>query len=298
MTDSFVGFLKKQEVKYYSHLDISKISSIGIGGRARLAIFPGSEEEFIKIIDFLTNEKIKYRLVGRMTNILPCDEDYSGALISSLKMSSYSRAENRVYAECGVSTSRLLSELSALSLGGCEELFGIPGSVGGMIYSNAGAFGREISDVCESVRLYLPKEKRVITATASDMDFAYRSQKYKGSDAVILGATLTFSSLDTEEIKARHRDFIRRRREAQPYGEKSLGSIFKRHGSAPTSRLIDELGLKGYRIGGAEISKKHAGFIVNVGGASSLDVKLLINKIKNEIYAKHGFIPEEEIEYL
>ena len=233
-----------------------------------------------------------------MTNILPCDGCFSGVLVITAKMNNYSVAENKVYAECGVAFSRLLSNRADKELGGYEQLFGIPGSVGGMIYSNAGAFGREISDVCESVRLYFPKEKRVAVTKRDEMGFLYRSQKYKGTDAVILGADFSFLSLPRDKIKARQAEFIKVRKAKQPYGEKSLGSIFKRRADIPVSRLIDELMLKGTRFGGAEISKKHAGFIINSGGATALDVKILISRVKNEIYAKYGFIPEEEIEYL
>lgn len=298
MTLSFLEFLKKQEVENYSHFDLKKVSAIGVGGRTRFAVFPKSEEEFIKVIDVLTDEKIKYKTVGKMTNILPSDEDFSGVLVFTTKMRTFSVAETRVYAECGVAFSRFLLLLSEKSLGGGEQLYGIPGSVGGMIYSNAGAYGKEICELCESVRLYFPSEKKLLDVPREKMEFSYRNQKYKGTDAIILGARLVFLPASKDEIRAGFSEITEKRKSTQPYGEKSLGSIFKRRGSLAVSFIVDELGLKGARFGGAMISDKHAGFIVNRGGATSLDIKMLISRIKNEVYAKYGFIPEEEIEYL
>lgn len=298
MALGFSDFLKRQEIENYSRFDLKSVSAIKVGGRADFAVFPSCEEELIKVIDFLTDEKIKYRTVGKMTNILPSDEDYGGVIIFTRHLSKYSVKNNRVYAECGVGFTKMLSHLALQNLGGGEELYGIPGSVGGMIYSNAGAYGKEISELCESVLLYFPSEKRTITVTSEEMGFSYRTQRYQGTDAVILGASFLFENSPREKTLEGFSEIIDKRRKTQPYGEKSLGSIFKRHTGTPVSRIIDELGLKGLRYGGALISNKHAGFIVNAGGATSLDIKMLVARIKNEVYKKYGFIPEEEIEYL
>ncbi len=298
MTDSFLGFLKKQEVESYPLFDIKRVSPIGVGAQARLAVFPRSEEEFIKIIEFLVKNGERYKIVGKMTNILPSDEIYDGVLIFTAKLNKYFLSENTVYAECGVMFSALLSSLSDNSIAIQCELFGIPGSVGGMIYTNAGAFGGQISDCCESVKIYFPSENRISDISARDMEFSYRKQKFLGTDAVFLGASFRIFKEEREKIKERFSEFIERRRKTQPIGEMSLGSVFKRCEGTPVSLLVDRLGLKGASVGGALVSYKHAGFIVNSGGASSLDIKRLICKIKNEVYSQYGFIPEEEIEYL
>lgn len=298
MTDCFEDFLKKQDVKSEANFCMSRYSSIGIGGVARLAIMPDSEEKLIKTIDFLTEKSQRFKILGRMTNVLPCDSEYDGVLIITSNLNSFSVTENIVYAECGVSFSKLLRVLSEKSLGGAEALFGIPGSVGGMIFSNAGAYNREISDFVKNVRIYFPKERKIAILDRSDMQFSYRNQKFKGTDAIFLGATFCFDALDASEISGKLSEIISLRKSSQPYGEMSLGSIFKRNKGRPVSMLIDKLGFKGARVGGAMVSQKHAGFIINVGGASAMDVKLLISRIKNAVYHSYGFIPEEEIEYL
>ena len=298
MTQCLTDFLKKQDVEFYELFEMSKISSIGIGGRARLFALPNSEEKLIKLIDFLVDNNEKYMIVGRMTNILPCDDEYTGVLISITKIANYNVAERTCFADCGVIFSKLLSDVSGMGYGGMEELFGIPGSIGGMITGNAGAYGKSISDFIISVNVYDPLKKTKYALSAEEMGFAYRDSIVKHSRLIVLSASFLFSLKSESEIKARFKEVISMRKASQPYGQKSLGSIFKRSGDIPISLLIDKLGLKGRRIGGAEISKKHAGFIVNVDKATAKDVTELIKIIKDKLFSVYGVVAEEEIQFM
>ena len=298
MTRSLIDFLKKQDVEFIESFDISSVSAIGIGGVASVAVMPNDETQLINVIEFLYSNGIKFKIVGRMTNILQIEDIYNGVLILTGKMSGYSLAENIVAVKCGAVLSKILKEVSAENLGGAEELYGIPGSVGGMVYGNAGAYGKAVSDIFVSARFYCPSEKRIFHLTNSDMNFSYRSSLIKNTDYVLLSSELLFQNKQKEDVTKRIREITNLRQLSQPYGKKSLGSVFKRYSDVPISKLIDELGLKGLTVGGASVSKKHAGFIVNNGDARAGDVLRLIEIIKEKIYNAYGIVAEEEIEYM
>ena len=298
MLRCFMEFLKKHDVKYVESFDISRVSSIGIGGNALIAVMPSDTERLIKVLDFLEGKWFKYKIVGEMSNILPPDAFYDGVLVLTRKMSGYSLAENALTVNCGAKISSVLSKVAKKNLGGMEELFGIPGSVGGMVSGNAGAYGKSISDFFIDAKIYSPSKKCVISVDRSQMDFSYRNSSIKNTDNVLLSASFSLQSIPYEKIKEKMKTVISKRKSAQPYSEKSLGSIFLRCGDIPTSLMIDRLGLKGYSIGGAEISTKHAGFIINRENATSKDVKELISFIKDKVFSSYGVMPKEEIEYL
>ncbi len=294
----FTEFLKKHDVEYVESFDISRISSIGIGGNALLAVIPNDTDKLIKVLDFLKDNRLQYKIVGEMSNILPSDDFYDGILLLTRKIQCYSLAENVLTVDCGAKLSSVLSKVARKNLGGMEELFGIPGSVGGMVSGNAGAYGKSISDFFIEAEIYSPSKKCVMTVSRNQMDFSYRSSSIKNTDSVLLSASFSLESIPYEIIKEKMQSVISKRKSAQPYSEKSLGSVFLRCGDIPTSLMIDRLGLKGYSIGGAEISAKHAGFIINKGNATSWDVKELISFIKDKVFSSYGVIPKEEIEYL
>lgn len=298
MTRSLFDYFKEQDVEIYRSLDISAISSIGIGTVCDYAVYPHNEEEFLSVISFLEDNSVKYFVIGRMTNVLPCTESYRGVIVFTSKMQGYSAAENVVSAECGMAFSLLLKRAATDSLGGYEELFGIPGSIGGMVYNNAGAFGKSVSDCFLRARLFSLDDVKLISITSSDMQFSYRKSLLQNKRFLLLSAEFAFVRKDKTDISEAMRKTVSKRKNSQPTMDKSLGSIFKRHEGVPVSKAIDELGLKGFRIGGAEISKKHAGFIINVGGATSDDVLRLIEIIKVKILKEYGFVAEEEIELL
>jgi len=295
MYDCFLEKIKKQEVEIYENFLIKTVSPIAIGARAALLIYPLSELSFIKSIEYLTQLCITYKIVGRMSNILPRDDYFDGVIISTAKLSAYTVSDNIITAQCGIPLPYLAKELEARSISALEELSGIPGTLGGALVSNAGAFGKEISEVVIDASVYDGKE--VYTITKSDMRFSYRDSIFKKDKICIISSRLIATPMTREKIAQKMSEVKIARISSQPKG-RTLGSVFKRYNGIPVSALIDNLGLKGFKIGGAEISKKHAGFIVVYDNATANDVRKLISFVKSRVREAYGFTPEEEIEYL
>ena len=298
MTERFFDFFKKQEVEIYKNRSLSEISYIGIGGIAKMLILPESLEKLKLTTTYLLKNNVKYKVVGNMSNLLPLDDGFDGAIIKSDKISGFSLAENKVSVLSGTLMPSLSRRLSTLSVGGFEPLSGIPGTIGGMLQSNAGAFGSEISDLLVSVETYFPAAEKTEVLSREELCFSYRDSFFRRNNAVILRAEFLRKNCDSKEIFSKIREVAHKRRETQPIDKRTLGSVFYRINGVSAGRLIDELGLKGVSIGDAEISDKHAGFIVNKGSATSADYLKLINLIKNRVFEKHGIWLKEEIEVL
>lgn len=291
-------FLDGEGISYINDASMKEYTTIRVGGCAECMIFPRTQDELIRTVDYLCYNKNKYKIIGRMSNILPCDQYYGGALVNTANLCGYMRCGTVVKAECGVLFPTLLARMSAFSLGGLEALALIPGTVGGMITSNAGAFGGEISDFLIDVDVYSPSEGRRMTLTTAELNFSYRSSSVKDTDYVILSAKFLFENKSTDVIARELQKNALRRRSTQPIGKPSLGSIFRKTDFTSAGYYIERCGLKGYSVGDAEISKKHAGFIINNGNATAEDVKKLILLVKDAVFEKFGIRLAEEIEYL
>ena len=298
MFDELYGVLKTQDVEIFENYPISRLSSIRIGGRVSLLLRPGPAYAFVCAVDSVRTLGLRYKIIGGMTNILPSDADYDGVFISTLRLNDYTTEGNILHVSSGARLCSLARHLSGLGLGGYEELVGIPGSIGGLVVSNAGAFGKEISDILLSVTLYFPEEKIIRRLYASELDFSYRQSNITELGAIILNAELSLKSEAPDSVKKKILYYKRKREETQPIGKPSLGSIFKRPQGDYAARLIDACGLRGTRLGGAEISSKHAGFIVNNGGATSMQVKLLCELCEQRVFDRFGITLEREIEIL
>ncbi len=298
MIHYFEDFLKKHDVKFYKSYKIKNISALNIGGMADLVAFPDSREKLVEVTSFAYKNNYPYKIIGKMTNILPPDGCYHGILISVKDINRYIILENKISAECGALISTIISKAAKRGLGGLYNLYGIPGTLSGAVAGNAGAYGNSISDFFEIGEFYSPKEDKRFCLSNSEMKFLYRTSLMKQTDFVLLSVILkAYPILPTEEM-ARMRDVILKRKRSQPYEQKSLGSIFKRSGDVPISKLIDNLGMKGFSVGGAQISEKHAGFIINTGNATASDFIDLANLIKSKVYNRYGITPEFEIEIL
>ena len=276
---------------------MSAHTTFKIGGKARLALFPLDTEAFVGALCTLTDGGIRFMTVGNGSNLLFADEGYDGVVVITTQMKSIKTDGNKVFAEAGAPLTKTAAVARDASLTGLEFAYGIPGSVGGAIYMNAGAYGGDISQVLVSCRAYDTKEKKLVTFDNSACDFSYRNSIFEknGARYHVIDAVFELEKGDKAEISAEMDDFMARRRDKQPLEFPSAGSAFKRLDGYYTARLIDEAGLKGFRIGGAEVSTKHAGFIINTGGATAGDVRELIAHIKRVIFEKHGLSIEEEI---
>ncbi len=290
--------LKEKDVKIIKDAQFSKISYVRIGGMARAAIFPKNEQELIFALDLAKECGIHSRVLGRMSNILPPDGVFDGVIIKTDNISEIEYENDVCCAGAGVSLARLCASLLKNGLSCLEELSGIPASVGGAVYMNAGAYGREISDNLISVLCYDKDTGILRELSLSELDFSYRHSSFSETGHIILSARFRCIRKEKEDIKSRMLELGRKRRKTQPLSYPSLGSIFKRTPYASAAELIDKAGLKGFRIGDCEVSKKHAGFIVNLGSATSEDYKSVIEAVRTRVRECFGVQLEEEIEYL
>ena len=296
--NELISFLENQDVEYQKGKMLSALTSVGIGGVAKLFISPNSKEKFAKTLKYLYDNKIRHHIVGNMTNILPSDDDIESVLVSTLKIDRCTVEDKTVYADCGVLFSRLIQRAGKNSLGGYEALFGIPGTVGAMLSINAGAYGVSASDFLNTVEVYDSRDGYMMTLKKEDVAFFYRGSELKKQGLTVLGATFSLIPSDKQKINYKIKQTIDKRKATQPIGSKTLGSVFKRTDSLPASFMIDRCGLKGIRIGNIEVSEKHAGFFVNKGGGTSSDFLKLTEIVKNKVKQKYGITLEEEFEYL
>ncbi len=289
---------KEHDVEYKRNFKLSSLSSVKTGGIADFAAFPKKRAEFISLINFCEDCNIKYKIVGNATNILFSDEGFHGIVIFTKRLSEISCAGALSLADCGASLASVIYRMARNNYGGMEALSGIPASVGGAVFNNAGAYGDDISNSLLFAELYSLEDRKFIVADNSKLMLSYRKSVLQKGKYILLSACFAFIGRSESEVLTNMRKYREKRRAAQPHAYPSLGSVFKRHEGFPVARAIDELGLKGRIIGGAQISEKHAGFIINRGGASSRDIKDLIALVKKDVYASYGFLPEEEIEIL
>ena len=298
MPHDVLRFLQSRNISFIPDAKPSDFSSIRIGNAPALMAFPRSEDEIIDILHFVIQKNKRYRLVGGMTNILMSDNKYDGVIICTRKVANCSFSGELMTAECGVRLSSAIRRAAEYSLGGLEALSGIPGTLGGMVYSNAGAYGSEMSDFLIEAQLYSIKDDRVILLDNRELSLSYRNSILRSGDYCLLSAVLKFQSTDKNNVLEKIRFYKQKRLSSQPIGALSLGSVFKRVDGISAAYYIDNAGLKGYRVGGAQVSEKHAGFIINLGGATADDFVRLVSHITETVYDKFGIGLVREVEYL
>lgn len=267
-----------------------------LGGAAELFAVP----ENISALSFAVGEARKagcpVTVLGKGSNVLFDDEGYRGVILSMLSVNGVSRQGNKITFGAGCSFTEASRVAQKEGLLGLSFAYGIPGTVGGAVLMNAGAYGGEVSAVLESSRYFDTVTGKVETLSLEDHFFGYRHSSYRDfRDRIILDATFALEPGDGEEIKAEMEDFMSRRREKQPLEYPSAGSTFKRAPGRFTAKMIDDCGLKGASVGGAQVSEKHAGFVINKNGATSADVKALIELIKKTVLEKEGVEIECEV---
>lgn len=296
---AFYKFADEHGIKYLEHEELSKHTSFKIGGPAEIYAKPSSVEQVCEIIKFSEENGIKLLPLGKGSNVLVSDDGIDGIVMNfGSEFSKISLIdEDTIYCEAGTSLSALCNFALKNSLSGLEFVYGIPGSVGGAVFMNAGAYGGEIKDVI----LYADhanKDGNIGRFSGDELQMSYRHSAYSSKEYFITGAAFKLIKGDETEIKAKMDDLLGRRFDKQPMDKPSAGSTFKRPEGAFASALIDQCGLKGYRVGGAEVSTKHAGFVVNIGGATCSDVLELINDVQEKVKNDTGYFLEPEVEIL
>ena len=275
---------------------MAKHTSFRIGGPAEAMAFPKNKEELRDVLKASALLDVKPAILGAGTNILAPDEGISG-LVICLKdcldgMEQLDETSIRVAA--GVTMTRAAVYAANLGLSGLEFAHGIPGTVGGGVYMNAGAYGGEICQVCQSVEV-MSMDGTLHTFTNEEMAFSYRHSRLEESPCIVVSATFRLSPKPTEQIRAVMADLMNRRKTSQPLDMPSAGSAFKRPVGGYAAALIDQSGLRGYCVGGAGVSTKHAGFVVNNADATAADVKQLLQEVSDKVFADSGIRLEPEV---
>lgn len=290
--------IDSKKIKYDEPM--SKHTSFKIGGLAECLIKVDTIEELKKILMFVRQNNINLTIIGNGSNLLVLDSGIKGITIKiNIKKQIIDVKEEFIEVKVGAGNSNieLAQKLLKEEITGFEEISGIPGTIGGAIRMNAGAYGKEMKDIVKDVT-FMDYDGNITVLENEKLGFEYRNSMFSKNKYIILEATLKLQKGTYDEIKQKMDEYLKSRKEKQPLEFPSAGSTFKRGNDFITAKLIDECGLKGYKIGGAEISNKHAGFVVNRGNATAKDVLDLTKYIKEKIYEKFQKTIELEIEVI
>lgn len=291
--------MKNSEIK--TNEDMSKRTSFKVGGKADIFIKINDIQDLKYILDFTKKNNIPLTVIGNGSNVLVKDNGIRGITIylnfDDIQIDEEKNGEVIVTVGSGVKLAMLAVILQKKGIAGFEFASGIPGTIGGAIRMNAGAYGKEMKEVVENVT-YMDEEGNKHKLENEQMDFSYRHSRFKEKQEIIIEAQLKFQKEDAEKIKERMDEYRKARMEKQPIDMPSAGSTFKRGTNYISAKLIDDAGLKGYEIGGAQVSEKHAGFIVNKGNATAQDILDLIDYVIKVVYEKFGKILELEVEVI
>jgi len=274
-------------------------TSFRIGGPAAALVLANDEEELSAVLGAVTKTGAEHMIVGNGSNLLVSDGGYNGIMIKLAgDFECIAGCEDdacRVRAGAAILLSRTSAFLTENGLAGFEFASGIPGSMGGAVFMNAGAYGGEIKDVVRSVRVMDPDGTNIREISGDDMQFAYRHSRAQDESMVILSVVMELAEDDPKAIAERVADLAARRNAKQPVAYPSAGSTFKRPAGGYAAALIEQSGLKGYREGGAEVSEKHSGFVINTGGATCEDVLAVMRHVREKVYADSGIMLEPEV---
>ena len=286
----------KRIVKEIINLDIGKVeenvslkkyTTYKVGGNALAFVYPNDIDSLIELLKYLKNNNIKHMILGNGSNVVFKDTTYNGIIIKLDNLNKYKIKENIIIAESGVNLIPLSFKAIDLSLEGLEFACGIPGSVGGCLYMNAGAYKSDMSNVVKSVKALTPDFK-IKTFKNKDLEFGYRDSFFKHhKDYIVLEVTFELKKGKKEELIELANDRKRRRLESQPLEYPSAGSVFRNPPDNFSGKLIEDLGLKGYSIGGAKVSEKHANFIINYNNATASDIRKLIKYVHTRVKKKY-----------
>ncbi len=284
-------------IKISENMSCKSLTTFKVGGSCT-AVYPQTIDAFASCIQTLKENSIKFIVIGNGSNIVFDDNGYDGVVVVTTELKKIEVTENKINALCGATLYSLCTAASDSSLSGLEFAYGIPGTVGGAVFMNAGAYDGEIKDCIVSVRCFDLKKMNFITLSKEECDFSYRHSAFEDNGLIIVSADFELQQGNKEEIKRQMSEIIQKRRDKQPLNYPSAGSAFKRYPGRYTAKMIDEAGLKGYFVGGAQISEKHAGFIINKGGATCEDIRNLVNTVKSVIKDREKIDIECEIRFI
>jgi UDP-N-acetylmuramate dehydrogenase len=297
-----INFLKEYGIEFEENVSGARLCSFRVGGNVKVLVKPKSVDQLTDLYAFINENDINNVLLGRGSNIVISDNGFDGVVVSLREFSKIgmdTTEDNCIVVGAGASMTSLANFAQANGLSGLEFAHGIPGSVGGGIYMNAGAYGGEISQVLESCLVFDTDSGMLCAVDGGDCDFSYRHSAFMDyKNLIILFATFELKKGNPDEIKAKMDEFKAKRVASQPLEYPSAGSTFKRPEGHFAGKLIEDAGLKGYTVGGAQVSEKHAGFVINKGGATATDIEILIDYIQKTVEEKFDVFLECEIEFM
>ena len=289
------SFLQENKIPYLCKESLKKHTTFKVGGEAEFIAIPENIQQVIQLLKFLREENIKYYFLGKGSNVIFRDEGFDGVIIKTANLNKIEFAdENTVYVQSGVVLNVLCKVLQEKSLAGLEFCYGIPGNVGGGLYMNAGAYGGEISSALVEVE-YIDENCNLQKIKAEDCEYSYRHSVFQSRNWFITGATFTLTKGNKDDILSFMEDIMQRRITKQPLDKPSAGSSFKRPAGYFAAALIEQCGLKGCSVGGAQVSEKHSGFIVNTGDATCKDIVALAEYVEKVVLEKTGVTIEKEM---
>lgn len=277
------NFIKNMQIEYYEEANLKRYNTYRLETIAKYLIFPKTKTELLELLKYLTSNNEKYIALGNGSNVIFKEDYYDGAVIILSKLNQISINDNIIEVDAGYSLQKLALEACNLGLTGLEFACGIPGFIGASIAMNAGAYNSSLSEIVETVEVINPNFE-IVTMTKEDLEFDYRNSLFKKEKKyIIVSAKLKLEHGNKEEILERINKRRIKRLETQPLDMPSAGSVFRNPPTLHAGALIEQVGLKGHNINGAEVSTKHANFIVNAGGAKGNDIVKLIEKAKEEV---------------
>lgn len=283
-------------MKRIENASMAEYTSFKAGGKAKTLIIVESAEELKSVLKEVNEEGIKYTFIGNGSNTLVTDKGYNGTIIKTGDEFNQIVCEGeRLISGCGALMSAVAKVALENSLTGFEFASGIPGSIGGAMFMNAGAYGGEIKDIVESVTVMSKDGTSIYDVSGEDMHFGYRHSRLQETGEVALHVTLKLEKGDKEAIRESMNDLTNRRNTKQPVQYPSAGSFFKRPEGYFAGKLIQDSGLRGVSVGGAQVSQQHCGFIINTGGATATDIINLMHLVQNTVYDKFGVKLEPEV---
>ena len=274
---------------------MSRHTTFRTGGPASLFLSPGNEEELEKVAEIVRKLGLPSFIIGNGSNLLVSDSGFDGVVISLERLNNISLVgDTEILAEAGALNSAIASFARDNSLTGFEFAAGIPGTIGGAMIMNAGAYGGEMKLITKEVKVISPSGE-IMTLSADTMEFGYRTSAIKGRGYIVISALLALTKGSAKEISETMKELALKRKEKQPLEYPSAGSTFKRPEGYFAGKLIEDAGLRGFSVGGAQVSEKHCGFVVNKGDATSSDIYELIKEVKSRVYASSGVTLEPEV---
>lgn len=281
-----------------SDVSMKEYTTMRVGGKADFMVLADSTENIRKSVSLLSSLNVPFLIMGNGSNLVFSDNGYHGVIIKIGPGISNVEVDGEfITAEAGASLASVANLAMENSLSGLEFAYGIPGTIGGAVYMNAGAYNGEMKQVIAET-LCVDMKGQYITLKGDEHNFSYRHSRLQEEDLICLKVKLKLNRGDKNEIKKKMHELNARRREKQPLNYPSAGSIFKRPPGSFAGKLIDECGLRGYRIGGAQISDKHCGFIINTGNATASDVLALIRHVQETVYKSSGKLLELEVKII